>query len=89
MPGLLYTVSERDLANLDSCEGYPGFYRRALYSVYDEEGIQHLAHVYYLPQEKVPNRPTPEYLDLIGRAYKKLNFGRNSLEGASLNESKE
>ncbi len=79
--GVIYAVPAAEMAKLDRCEGHPSCYRRHLLAVTDDEGRRRRAHVYILPvAEEVP--PTPGYLDVLRRAYRRLGFDRASLIAA-------
>lgn len=75
--GLLYQISERDLENLDEYEGYPTAYTRFTTSIHTPSGRIEPVWVYEVVQKKGFVPPTKEYLDIIRKAGKELNFPEN------------
>jgi gamma-glutamylcyclotransferase (GGCT)/AIG2-like uncharacterized protein YtfP len=83
--GLLYVMRSHDLARLDSFEGVPDYYTRALREVVDQHGTVWRAHVYALratrrPFPGVP--PSEQYVRQIREAYERNGFDMESLERA-------
>lgn len=82
--GLLYALTEEDLALLDRCEGVPFTYDRVLKTVVDEHGRRRRAQVYRLAPDLAEEAlPGPRYFDLIARAYERLGFDRAPLSRAA------
>ena len=61
--GVVWDVSERDLANLDSAEGVPVRYRRDRLVVHTDDGLSH-AWV-YIDHRVQPGAPRPGYLERV------------------------
>jgi len=81
--GVLYVLTEADLAELDRCEGVPFTYDRVLKIVVDDRGRRRRAQVYRLaPDLAEPALPGPRYFGLIARAYARLGFDRGPLTHA-------
>lgn len=82
--GLLYTLTEADLAALDRCEGVPFTYDRVLKTVVDEHGRRRRAQVYRLAPDLAEEAlPGPRYFGIISRAYERLGFDRAPLSKAA------
>lgn len=73
VPGLLYRLTPQDLAALDGWEAYPRVYDRVQVSVADAAGAPQRALTYIL-LNFFPNPPSPEYLEIILTAYRRLGF---------------
>ena len=52
----VYAVDDNVLSNVDSLEGYPGWYKREQYTVLTDDGVQ-TAWMYYMDE---PSRSMPE-----------------------------
>ena len=82
--GLLYAIEHDALRLLDRFEGYPFSYERVIRYVVDEDGRRRRAQVYLQPEDGFePWSPSPEYLAVIARAYRRLGFSRRSLAEAA------
>jgi gamma-glutamylcyclotransferase len=68
--GAIYEVSERDLRQLDSCEGYPGNYNRMNVTVFDEDGNPVEAVTYIKAGQLEETQPSKEYLAVIQQGYR-------------------
>ena len=68
--GAIYEVSDRDLRQLDRCEGSPGSYNRLNVTVFDEDGepIEAITYIKAVPSEET--QPSKEYLAVIQQGYK-------------------
>ncbi len=65
LPGVLWELTEADLAALDRFEGIPdGMYRQELAEVRDAEGRRFQA-MLYQPTDPAPGGPRPGYLEGI------------------------
>lgn len=71
--GLLYRLSEADLAALDRWEAYPKKYGRGAVPVIDDTGETQSALTYFL-NDYFPNAPSQAYLDIIRTAYTRFGF---------------
>lgn len=72
--GLLYELSEDDLATLDRHEGIQrGAYQRRSVSVTDEAGLVHLA-VTFVHMSTQFAAPSSEYFEILRSAYERLGF---------------
>lgn len=81
--GLLYALDDDALRILDRFEGHPFAYERVVRHVVDEHGQRRRAQVYQQPSDGfAPSRPSPEYLAVIARAYRRLGFDPHSLAAA-------
>ena len=67
--GLLYRLSNADLAKLDNWEAYPKRYDRFRPELIDADGVVHSAWTYWL-KDYSPNSPSEEYLGIIKAGYK-------------------
>lgn len=73
--GLLYTVSESDLENLDKAEHHPIKYRRSIAAVEDMSGNTYQAEVYkVVEREGEFLKPSKHYLGLMTGAAKDFDF---------------
>jgi gamma-glutamylaminecyclotransferase len=87
--GLLYVLSERDVQELDRCEGVPAVYDRVVKRVVDEHGRQRRVHVYRLDPELADEAmPGMRYFEVICAAYKRNGFDRAPLADALARASK-
>ena len=82
VPALLWEISEADEKRLDRYEGFPNFYYKANAAVLlpNKTTIEGMA--YIMREERNLGAPSPEYLDLLARAYEKFNFEPRILEEA-------
>jgi len=87
VPGLLWSITERDLNSLDITEGYPYYYTREGAPV-EHEGQHKLAIVYTMVGTTEPNPPGPYYWDLVQAGYKENAISQHELVRA-LNNSYE
>lgn len=71
--GGLFEVSEKDLDNLDHCEGYPNSYDRRIVQVVDVEGNTYKAWVYFRIGRK-EGRPSEEYRHVVLEGVKDCNL---------------
>lgn len=69
LEGLLYRVSELDIATLDYHEGHPFVYERVGCTVQDNTGRRRRAFTYRMPLHSRGVGPSPEYIGLISEAY--------------------
>ena len=83
--GVLYMMSASDLRALDTFEGHPHVYRRALKTVVTEDGRRVQAQV-YVHREASTDVPGPNYLAVIRRAYKHHGFDGWALKIAALGD---
>ncbi len=81
VPGLLWTISEQDLENLDWTEGYPTYYDRARVPV-EIDGVVLMATVYFMPGENKPCPPGRGYLDIVRQGY-----AQNQINPAELDKA--
>jgi len=79
--GVLYTMTEEDIARLDRFEGCPFAYRRARKIVIDDDGKRRVAEV-YLQDRTTFARPSRTYADVLRREYKRLGFDLRALKRA-------
>ncbi len=84
--GLLYKLTDEDLASLDCFEGHPNVYRRLRKYVQREDGKRVLAYVYVRPLDE-PDYPSVDYLTVILRAYLANGFNVKALKRAALRKS--
>jgi len=68
--GAIYEVSDRDLRQLDSYEGYPGNYNRLNITVLDEDGEAIKATTYIKSGQLEETQPSKKYLYLIQQGYR-------------------
>lgn len=85
--GLLWQVSDQDLANLDILEGYPYYYTREGTAV-EYCGQQHLAIVYSMTGRTEPSPPSEGYWNLVQQGYQENKISQTQLIRA-LNNSYE
>jgi gamma-glutamylcyclotransferase (GGCT)/AIG2-like uncharacterized protein YtfP len=81
VPGLLWTITDQDLANLDWAEGYPTYYDRARVPVMID-GVELMAVVYFMPGENKPCPPGRGYLDIVRQGY-----AQNQINPAELDKA--
>jgi len=81
--GLLYRVTDADLARLDACEGVPFAYGRVTKVVVDEHGRKRRAQVYLLAGEVAIGEPGKRYYGVIRSAYARLGFDDRMLQRAA------
>ena len=74
LQGLLYGLTEADLARLDASEGVPFAYGRVTKLVVDEHGRRRRAQVYLLAGEVELGEPGRRYYGVIRSAYARLGF---------------
>ena len=79
--GILYELTPEGLFTLDLYEGVPWIYSRRKKYVVDTSGARVEANVYVL-RDREPNRPSPDYVKMIGVAYRKFNFDMRGLKAA-------
>ncbi len=63
--GAIYDISDRDLRQLDSKEGYPDNYNRLKVTVFKEKGEPVEAITYIKARQSEETPPSPEYLSII------------------------
>lgn len=83
LDGLLYRVSEADIASLDYHEGHPFVYERVACTVQIDRGRRRRAFTYKMPLHSRGVAPSPEYLGLIAEAYGAHGFDITPLIGAT------
>ncbi|MCH8842513.1 MAG: gamma-glutamylcyclotransferase [SAR324 cluster bacterium] len=79
--GLIYSLSDDDLAQLDRWEAYPQKYDRLRAQVFDAQGRSHAAWTYRL-NDYYPNAPSTEYLGIIKSGYIAHGLGLDALMAA-------
>ena len=79
--GILYELTPEGLFTLDLYEGVPWIYSRKKKYVVGTSGDRVEANVYVL-RDREPNRPSSEYVKMIGVAYRKFNFDMRGLKAA-------
>jgi gamma-glutamylcyclotransferase (GGCT)/AIG2-like uncharacterized protein YtfP len=87
VPGLLWTITDQDLAALDWAEGYPNYYDRAQVPIFID-GVGLYAVVYFMPGMTQPCPPSRSYLDLVQTGYLQNKINQTQLTLA-LNKSYE
>jgi hypothetical protein len=87
VPGLLWEITDSDLASLDFTEGYPYYYNRLGASVL-HRGETKLAIVYTMTGETETAPPTDYYRELVISGYRGNNISQRALKRA-LNNSYE
>jgi len=84
VPGLLYKLTNADLASLDAHEGHPNFYRRQLRLVTLPKGQRRRVQVYIRPpSDGEGGTPGWTYLWTIWNAYAHYNFDLRALRLAA------
>lgn len=87
VPGLLWSITERDLDSLDITEGYPYYYTREG-AVVEHAGETKLAIVYTMTGATEISPPTEYYRDLVQQGYRENKISQSELIRA-LNNSYE
>jgi hypothetical protein len=87
VPGLLWSITDWDLASLDLTEGYPYYYTRLGASVL-HRGETKLAIVYTMVGDTEIAPPTEYYRDLVTSGYQQNRISQRELRRA-LNNSYE
>lgn len=77
--GLVYSITEEDLALLDQFEGYPSVYRRERFDVIMEDGSILRCWVYLHNSQTAMDRPSQQYLGVIEKGYHDYGFDRSPL----------
>lgn len=72
--GLVYSITEEDLALLDQFEAYPSVYQRERHDVLMEDGSVLRCWVYFHTGTEAMARPSPQYLGVIEKAYRDYDF---------------
>lgn len=72
--GLVYSVTERDLAMLDQYEGHPTVYRRERHEIVMQDGSRLQCWVYLHNSGPALERPSEKYLGVIRRGYERYGF---------------
>ncbi len=68
--GAIYEISERDLRQLDKCEGYPVSYNRLKVTVFNEDDEPVEAITYIKSGQLEETQPSKEYLAIIQQGYR-------------------
>jgi gamma-glutamylcyclotransferase (GGCT)/AIG2-like uncharacterized protein YtfP len=87
VPGLLWSITERDLDSLDLTEGYPYYYTR-LGAVVKHCDQRRLVIVYSMTGKTHPSPPTESYWNLVQQGYQENGISQRALKRA-LNNSYE
>ena len=81
VPGLLWAITDWDLASLDLTEGYPYYYTRLAAPVL-HRGKTKLAIVYTMVGETEPAPPTEYYRELVTSGYQQNQISQRALRRA-------
>jgi hypothetical protein len=81
VPGLLWEITDWDMASLDFTEGYPYYYTRYGAAVEHQEE-RRLAIVYTMTGETVTAPPTEYYRDLVMSGYQQNKISQRELRRA-------
>jgi hypothetical protein len=81
VPGLLWEVTDWDLAGLDITEGYPYYYTR-LGAAIEHRGETKLAIVYTMTGTTTVAPPTDYYRDLVISGYQQNSISQRALKRA-------
>jgi hypothetical protein len=81
VPGLLWEITDWDLASLDLTEGYPYYYTRTG-AVVEHCGERKLAIVYTMTGETVVAPPTEHYRELVISGYQQNCISQRALKRA-------
>jgi gamma-glutamylcyclotransferase len=68
--GAVYEISETNLRQLDSIEGFPAIYNRLKITVWTDDGDPVEAITYIKTEQAHESKPSPEYLKSIAQGYK-------------------
>lgn len=80
VPGVLWRLTDADMAALDRFEGVAdGFYRRHR-KVVHQQGWANIDAMVYLPADDRPGRPNPGYLERIIEVGESLQFPAHHLD---------
>lgn len=79
--GLLWEISEKDLEELDTLEGYPTYYIRKTVTVLHNDQLVN-AIVYQMVDQSYEAEPHLEYLDCCIQGYDANGMSINQLEAA-------
>lgn len=72
--GLLFSISEQDLDELDRYEGHPTYYTRKIVSVICDGKIHNDVIVYYVVNKTSFQKPNQEYMNIILNTSYKYKF---------------
>lgn len=68
--GAIYEITEKDLARLDSYEGYPSNYNHLNITVFNEDGNPIKALTYIKSGQLEETLPSKEYLSIVQQGYR-------------------
>lgn len=77
--GLIWLLKQSDLDSLDHYEGHPGFYERKMITTVDEKHGGTVKTWVYILEGRAETRPSPEYLNVIKKAYIKYGWDMTEL----------
>ena len=80
--GLLWHITDADLAALDIREGYPVRYHRKIVCVHDASGARHDAWLYFKEDEVPLNPPCDAYYQQVLKAYENHGFEQQIVHDA-------
>jgi len=76
--GVLWLIDEDHLADLDTLEGYPSYYDRAVLPV-EYQGNIIMAECYRMQPDNIDYRPSKGYLDMIFEGYQTYNIPNDQI----------
>ena len=79
--GVLWLIDEDHLADLDTLEGYPSYYNRAVLPV-EYQGNIVMAECYRMQPDNIDCRPSKGYLDMIFEGYRTYNIPNDQIWNA-------
>ena len=79
--GVLWLIDEDHLADLDTLEGYPSYYDRAVLPV-EYQGNIVMAECYRMQPDNIDSRPSKGYLDMIFEGYQEYDIPNDQIWSA-------
>ena len=76
--GVLWLIDEDHLADLDTLEGYPSYYNRAVLPV-EYQGNIIMAECYRMQPDNIDCRPSKGYLDMIFEGYREYDIPNDQI----------
>jgi gamma-glutamylcyclotransferase (GGCT)/AIG2-like uncharacterized protein YtfP len=76
--GVLWLIDEDHLADLDTLEGYPGYYNRAVLPV-EYQGNIIMAECYRMQPDHPEGAPSQGYLDMILEGYREYSIPEDQI----------
>jgi hypothetical protein len=83
LAGVIWSITDADLKELDAREGFPSRYQREHLTVVDLQGLRHQAFVYFKSKDVPLNPPCQAYLLQVLQAYEYHGFDSEIIHQAN------